>query len=146
MSNDEQVTDEAFNPMKADVNAFILEVYSEFLLNKDLLKEVRIEKNEALNSDDDILEIMNILDEFKEKMAPYKDKFKVAKEEFKAKHMPIFEKELSYKKNDVKLKDKLVKAYMYKESQNDMSPILIGNGKKELRINLEPKLKKEKVA
>lgn len=143
--SDIQVQNDSFDPMKADVNTFIIETYNELLLIKDLLKEVKIEKNEALNADDNILEIMNQLDESKEKMLPLKEKFKVAKEEFKAQNMKIFEKELSWKQKATKLKDKLVKAYTYKESQNDKSPILLWNGKKELVINLTPKITKQKI-
>jgi len=137
--------DNSFDIMKADINTFIVETYNELILNKDLLKDLRIEKNEALNDDDNILEIMNELDEYKEKMLPLKSRFKVAKEKFKVNNIKIFEKELLLKQKEAKLKDKLVKAYTYKESQDDTSPILLGNGKKELVINLTPKITKQKI-
>jgi len=134
-----------FDPMKVAVNDFIVEVYEEFLINNDLLKEIRAEKKEELNNDDDILEITNKLDEYKQKILPLREKLKVAKENFKKKNINLFQKENDLKQNVLKLKYKLAKAYAYKEYINDKTPILINNWKKELIINLKPEIKKQKI-
>ena len=119
--------DLGFDPMKVATNDFIIEVYNEFLLNRTLLNEVRAEKNLELNNDDLILEIMNALDEYKQKITPLKEKLKVAKEEFKVKNIKLFEKEIALKQKDSSLKIKLAKAYSYKEANNDRTPILIND-------------------
>jgi hypothetical protein len=134
-----------FDPMIVNTNDFIIETYNELLLNRTLLNEARSEKRQELNDDDNISEIMNALDEYKQKVIPLKEKLKVAKEEFKEKNKKLFEKEEALKKNDLKLQVKLAKAYSYKSNNNDRSPILINDGKKELIINLKPELKKQKV-
>lgn len=134
-----------FNPMYVDPNTFIVERYNELLLIKDAQKDLRIEKNEAFNNDDNLLEIINALDELKQTLTPLKEKLKVAKAEFKVKNTPIFEKELLLKMKEQWLKNELAKAYAIKEGKNDMSPILINNGKKELIIQLTPKVTKQKI-
>jgi len=146
MTNDVVNTEmDQFDPMRADPNNFIVETYNELILNRDILKEVRQEKKDALDEDDNILAILNQIDELKQLIKPLSEKLKVAKEEFKVKHVKLFEKELNHKRKDEELKWKVAKAYAIKEANNDKTPILINNWKKELIINLTPRVTKQKV-
>lgn len=138
---------ENFDPITADPNGFIIEKFNEIKLLSDVLKEARLEKKEKLNESDYILELMNQYDEKKEEIKPITQKLKVAKDEFKAKHIDLFMKEDNIKKQIKWLNDKIVKAYTHKKVINDESPIMIGEGKKQrqLVINLEPKVTKQKI-
>lgn len=139
--------DTDFDIMKVNPNKYILEIYNEISLLKDLLKEVRLEKKERLNDNDEFLEIMNQYEEKIEELKPIKEKIKAQKEAFKVANLDLFEKDTKYKNKILKLNNKIVNAWAYKKEVNDETPIIINfwKVKKQLTIKMDPKIKKEKI-
>jgi len=142
-----QTNDKDFDIMKNNPNDYILEIYNEISLLKDLLKDVRLEKKEKLNDNDEFLEVMNQYEEKMEELKPIKEKLKVQKEAFKVANLDLFEKDTKYKNKILKLNNKIVNAWAYKKEINDETPIIIDSWKtkKQLTIKMDPKMKKEKI-